>query len=200
MEHACALDNTRDDSAAKHRVGPTIYSISHHLTILHQFESFRLGKGVPSSIVAQKHSHTRSHSRNASMSSSMSSLSLSTSNSTSTKSTNSNDMSGSSFNNTTGNHPAPPSKRNSHHRRRSSVSTRCESAELMGVSVPELPPVTSEDNINLGEKDSIRRRALWALEGKPDVSYSKVEIPELSTPEIEKKMFDFRKHPFQLPP
>jgi hypothetical protein len=70
----------------------------------------------------------------------------------------------------------------------------------MGVSVPELPPVTSEDNINLGEKDSIRRRALWALEGKPDVSYSKVEIPELSTPEIEKNMFDFRKHPFQLPP
>jgi len=86
-----------------------------------------------------------------------------------------------------------PSKRNSHHRRRSSVSTRHESAELMGMTLPDLPPSTSEDNINLGEKDSIRRRALWALEGKPDVSYNKVEIPELSTPDIEKMMFDFCK-------
>lgn len=86
---------------------------------------------------------------------------------------------------------APPSKRNSHHRRRSSVSTRIESAEMMGVSIPDLPPSTSEDNINLGEKDSIRRRALWALEGKADVAFSKVEIPELSTPVMEKMMFDF---------
>lgn len=53
----------------------------------------------------------------------------------------------------------------------------------MGVSLPDLPPSTSEDNINLGEKDSIRRRALWALEGKQDVSYSKVQIPELSATE-----------------
>jgi len=60
----------------------------------------------------------------------------------------------------------------------------------MGVPVPDLPPSTSDDNINLGEKDSIRRRALWALEGKPDVSFSKVEIPELSTPVMEKIMFD----------
>lgn len=63
----------------------------------------------------------------------------------------------------------------------------------MGVSVPDLPPSTSEDNINLGEKDSIRRRALWALEGKPDVSFSKVEIPELTTPVMEKMMLDFGK-------
>jgi hypothetical protein len=63
----------------------------------------------------------------------------------------------------------------------------------MGVNLPDLPPSASEDNINLGEKDSIRRRALWALEGKPDVPYSKVEIPELSTPVIEKMMFDFCK-------
>lgn len=88
-----------------------------------------------------------------------------------------------------------PSKRNSHHRRRSSVSTRHESAELMGVSVPDLPPSSSEDNINLGEKDSIRRRALWALEGKPDLAFTKVEIPELSTPDIEKMMFDFSAKP-----
>ncbi|KAG6919315.1 hypothetical protein DXG01_007448 [Tephrocybe rancida] len=86
--------------------------------------------------------------------------------------------------------PTPPSKRNSHHRRRSSVSTRIESAEMMGVTIPDLPPTTSDDNINLGEKDSIRRRALWALEGKPDVAFSKVEIPELSTPVMEKMMFD----------
>ena len=59
------------------------------------------------------------------------------------------------------------------------------------MTLPELPPSTSEDNINLGEKDSIRRRALWALEGKPDVSYNKVEIPELPTPDVEKMMFDF---------
>ena len=61
------------------------------------------------------------------------------------------------------------------------------------MALPDLPLSASEDNINLGEKDSIRRRALWALEGKPDVSYNKVEIPELSTPDIEKMMFDFCK-------
>jgi hypothetical protein len=62
----------------------------------------------------------------------------------------------------------------------------------MGVAVPDLPASSSDDNINLGDKDSIRRRALWALEGKSDVSYSKVEIPELVSPEAEKCPFDFR--------
>lgn len=62
----------------------------------------------------------------------------------------------------------------------------------MGVSVPDLPTASAE--VSASEKDSIRRRALWALEGKQDdASYSKVEIPELSTPEIERKMFDFCK-------
>jgi hypothetical protein len=88
--------------------------------------------------------------------------------------------------------PSPKQRPNSHHRRRSSVSTRRESAELMGVSVPDLPASKSDDNINLGDKDSIRRRALWALEGKPDVSYSKVEIPELASPQIESSGFNFR--------
>ena len=64
----------------------------------------------------------------------------------------------------------------------------------MGVSVPNLPATKSEDNINLGDKDSIRRRALWALEGKPDVSYSKVEIPELMSPEKENTCFNFREY------
>ena len=62
----------------------------------------------------------------------------------------------------------------------------------MGISLPDLPPSNAEDNVNLGEKDSIRRRALWALEGKPDLSYSKVEIPELSTPQTEKFVSEFR--------
>lgn len=62
----------------------------------------------------------------------------------------------------------------------------------MGITLPDLPASASEDNVNLGEKDSIRRRALWALEGKPDVSFNKVEIPELATPDMEKLMFDFR--------
>lgn len=128
----------------------------------------------------QRHKHSRSHSRNASISSSVSSLPsfMSTSKSTS------------SIDASAGSNPQPSSKRNSHHRRRSSVSTRIESAEMMGVPVPDFPSSTSDDNINLGEKDSIRRRALWALEGKPDVSFSKVEIPELSTPVMEKMMFD----------
>ncbi|GLB33449.1 hypothetical protein LshimejAT787_0103330 [Lyophyllum shimeji] len=162
MENGAVVDNARDEVSAKNR-----------------FESFKFGQGLPSTVV-QKHSHVRSHSRNASLSSSVSSpLPFSTS-----KSTNATDMS-------TPLNSAPPAKRNSHHRRRSSVSTRIESAEMMGVSIPDLPPSTSEDNINLGEKDSIRRRALWALEGKPDVAFSKVEIPELSTPVMERMMFDF---------
>ncbi|KAF8914137.1 hypothetical protein CPB84DRAFT_1811542 [Gymnopilus junonius] len=90
-----------------------------------------------------------------------------------------------------GDDAAAKTRRHSHHRRRSSVSTRHESAEMMGVALPDLPPSTSDDNINLGEKDSIRRRALWALEGKPDVAFSKVEIPDISTPDVEKLMFDF---------
>lgn len=62
----------------------------------------------------------------------------------------------------------------------------------MGISLPDLPPSLPEDNVNLGEKDSIRRRALWALEGKSDISYSKVEIPELPTPQMEKFMSELR--------
>ncbi|KAG8218326.1 hypothetical protein J3R82DRAFT_3940 [Butyriboletus roseoflavus] len=87
----------------------------------------------------------------------------------------------------------PPKRPNSHHRRRSSVSTRRESAELMGVSLPELPTAHSDDNINLGDRDSVRRRALWALEGKPDFAFSKVEIPDISSPDITKPS-DFREY------
>lgn len=69
----------------------------------------------------------------------------------------------------------------------------------MGVSVPDLPVSKSDDNVNLGDKDSIRRRALWALEGKPDVSYSKVEIPELASPEMENSNFNFPSKPSYPP-
>jgi hypothetical protein len=62
----------------------------------------------------------------------------------------------------------------------------------MGVSCVTLPMLStsnSEDNMSLGDKDSIRRRPLWALEGKPSPDgFSPVEIPELSTPEIERRI------------
>ena len=67
----------------------------------------------------------------------------------------------------------------------------------MGMSLPELPPAHSDDNVNLGDKDSIRRRALWALEGKPDMAFSRVEIPDISSPDTVKS-FEFREH--RLPP
>ncbi|KAI6122819.1 hypothetical protein EDD17DRAFT_1473555 [Pisolithus thermaeus] len=147
-----------------------------------RFESFKMGGSAPANTLSKlsKHSHGRSHSRNNSTSSV--SLPIST--------------------------PAPPvpafdfssnthvqsnvlsSKRGSHHKRRSSVSTRRESAELMGVSLPDLPTVHSDDNVNLGDRDSVRRRALLALEGKPDLAFSKVEIPDISSPDST-KAFEF---------
>ena len=68
----------------------------------------------------------------------------------------------------------------------------------MGVSIPDLPPSTSDDNINFGDTDSIRRRALWALEGKSDVPYSKVEIPELSTPVMDNLTCDLCEFSFSV--
>lgn len=64
----------------------------------------------------------------------------------------------------------------------------------MGVSLPSIPISSSEDNINLGDKDSIRRRALWALEGKDARGTFSVEIPELDAPEPPKRTFDFREY------
>ena len=81
----------------------------------------------------------------------------------------------------------------SHHRRRSSVSTRRESAEVMGVALLTLSASNSEDNMNLGDKDSIRRRVLCFLEGKPNPDgFLPVEIPELSIPEIERRISELR--------
>ncbi|KAJ6567228.1 hypothetical protein DFH09DRAFT_1156364 [Mycena vulgaris] len=141
----------------------------------HRFESFKLGLPSPTAPVAPQHRHARSHSRNVSISST---ASLPTPNCTTT------------YDIPPTQSLPPPPKRNSHHRRVSSVSTRRESAELMGVSVSDPSVSPAED---AGEKDSIRRHALWALEGKRDASYSKVEIPELPTP------FDFPTKP-SFPP
>ncbi|KAH9021326.1 hypothetical protein EDB84DRAFT_1565364 [Lactarius hengduanensis] len=159
-----------------------------------RFESFKLG-GAPPAQSTRRHSHSRSHSRNVSISvspalsfsSSFHDISLSSSNSLSSLSQ----------------PPAPTlstTKRNSHHRRRSSVSTRRESAEVMGVTLPALATSNSEDNVTLGDKDSIRRRALWALEGKPSPDgFSPVEIPELSSPEIERRISELPSKP-SFPP
>ena len=38
----------------------------------------------------------------------------------------------------------------------------------MGISLPSILLSSSEDNINLGDRDSIRRRALLALEGQSE--------------------------------
>jgi hypothetical protein len=142
-----------------------------------KLESFRFGN-----VNGHRPAHTRSRSRNMSISS-ISSLSVPPPKLSSPLSEDASDS-------LPGQGLAPSSRRNSHHRRRSSVSTRHESAEMMGVSVPDLPPSSSDDNVNFGDKDSIRRRALWALEGKSDVSFSKVEIPELSSPQVEKLLSD----------
>jgi hypothetical protein len=63
----------------------------------------------------------------------------------------------------------------------------------MGVALPALSTSSSEDIMNLGVKDSIRRRALWALEGKASSDgFSPAEIPELSAPEIERRISELR--------
>ncbi|KAG6333766.1 hypothetical protein ID866_5328 [Astraeus odoratus] len=150
-----------------------------------RFESFKMGGGAPAHTLSKlsKHSHGRSHSRNNNSISSLSSLSISVPAPPS--------IPPPDFSSNTHVLPnGPPAKRNSHHRRRSSVSTRRESAELMGVSLPDLPTVHSDDNVNLGDRDSIRRRALLALEGKPDLAFSKVEIPDITSPDTV-KTFDF---------
>lgn len=148
-----------------------------------RFETFKMGGSAPAHTLSKlsMHSHGRSHSRNNSISS-ISSPPVSTS----TLPVSTFDFSS----NTPVPSNVPPSKRGSHHKRRSSVSTRRESAELMGVSVPDLPVVHSDDNINLGDRDSVRRRALLALEGKPDLAFSKVEIPDISSPDAT-KTFEF---------
>ncbi|VDC06224.1 unnamed protein product [Peniophora sp. CBMAI 1063] len=152
-----------------------------------RLQSFSFGGGAPAA--PSKRSHGRSHSRNTSVSLSLSAAAppvvpgapLSPS------------FSAPSF--PQGHHASNSSlsARNSHHRRRSSVSTRRESAEMMGV---ELPVQDRELNINLGDRDSVRRRALWALEGKSGAdNFAPVEIPVLNTPELERRLFELPSKP-----
>ena len=63
---------------------------------------------------------------------------------------------------------------------------------MMGVTLPELPPSSSDDNINFGDRDSIRRRALQALEGRGDFGSSKpqVEIPDFNSQGVPQKPSD----------
>ncbi|KAI5124770.1 hypothetical protein M0805_005404 [Coniferiporia weirii] len=130
----------------------------------------------------------RTHSRNGSVTSvplSASSSSNSVLSMTSELSTSSSDSRPSSL-------AGGRSRPTSHHRRRSSVSTRVESAEMMGVALPDLPPSSSDDNVNFGDRDSIRRRALMALEGRNNFNFSTstVEIPELSNQGVPQKSFE----------
>jgi hypothetical protein len=82
-------------------------------------------------------------------------------------------------------------KRNSHHRRQSSLSTRRESAEVMGVAAAELRQTSPDE---AGDRDSIRRRALLALEGHSELgAFASMEIPQLASPEVATpKAFVFR--------
>ncbi|KAI9433308.1 hypothetical protein H4582DRAFT_2112897 [Lactarius indigo] len=141
----------------------------------HSSNLFKLG-GAPPAQSSRRHSHSRSHSRNVSVSVSPA---LSFSSSFHDISLSSSHSSSNSISSLSQPPPAPTTKRNSHHRRRSSVSTRRESAEVMGVALPTLLASNSEDNMNLGDKDSIRRRALWALEGKPSPDEIERRISEL---------------------
>jgi hypothetical protein len=89
----------------------------------------------------------------------------------------------------------------SHHRRRSSVSTRRESVDLMGFDPSSLKSVGENDKDNVSK---VRERALLALEGKaprpgkartvpeilPNLGFTKVEIPDWKTPDVERS-FDW---------
>ena len=199
-----AADRIKDDEflADKKRVtsffflASKLYRLTTPLTYATQFDSFKLGKVPPagSSSQLKRHSHSRSHSRNVSISISPSpSLPFSIPSHDSLSSSSYSISSLSQLSST----PATAAKRGSHHRRCSSLSTRRDSADVMGVSLPAISTSSSEDNISLGDKDSIRRRALWALEGKPSPDgFSPVEIPELNTPEIERRISELRTHIF----
>ena len=190
-----SVTNTMDnnDTAERMRVSlvrfhiPYVRLSSLFPVTLSQFESFKLGgpaSTTTNTTLKPTHRHVRSRSRNLSVSSSFS-LPARPADVPAVSSTSSGQP-GAPAN------LSPASKRNSHHRRRSSVSTRHESADLMGVSVANLPLSVSDDNINLGDKDSVRRRALWALEGKSDPNaFSKVEIPDIGAPELSAKKFEF---------
>ncbi|QRV72857.1 hypothetical protein RhiJN_00871 [Ceratobasidium sp. AG-Ba] len=93
------------------------------------------------------------------------------------------------------------SRLSTHHRRRSSVSTRRDSVDMMGFDPATLKSAADNDKDDVAE---VRERALLALEGKtpkpnkartvpeivPHMGFSKVEIPEWKTPDVERS-FDW---------
>ncbi|KAF8605300.1 hypothetical protein BDV93DRAFT_56600 [Ceratobasidium sp. AG-I] len=101
--------------------------------------------------------------------------------------------------------PARP-RPSSHHRRRSSMSTRRESADMMGFDAAALNALRSVDEPIKDDVAKVRERALLALEGKaprpgkartvPEIvpslnlGFSKVEIPDWKTPDVE-RTFDW---------
>ncbi|QRW01899.1 hypothetical protein RhiLY_00896 [Ceratobasidium sp. AG-Ba] len=93
------------------------------------------------------------------------------------------------------------SRLSTHHRRRSSVSTRRDSVDMMGFDPATLKSAADNDKDDVAK---VRERALLALEGKtpkpnkartvpeivPHMGFSKVEIPEWKTPDVERS-FDW---------
>ncbi|KAG9002668.1 hypothetical protein FRB94_003703 [Tulasnella sp. JGI-2019a] len=99
------------------------------------------------------------------------------------------------------NTPIPSSRpaSGSHHRRRSSVSSRRESREMMGIAIDNS---ADEQPVAGGSSVDQRQRALWALEGKKPspvntliLGFSKVELPEWHTPSDEKGSFSWPSSP-----
>ncbi|CAE6522557.1 unnamed protein product [Rhizoctonia solani] len=91
----------------------------------------------------------------------------------------------------------------SHHRRRSSVSTRRDSVDMMGFDPAALNSLKTLGENDKDDVSKVRERALLALEGKapvarartvpeiiPNMGFTKVEIPEWKTPDVE-RTFDW---------
>ncbi|CAE6356928.1 unnamed protein product [Rhizoctonia solani] len=101
----------------------------------------------------------------------------------------------------------------SHHRRRSSVSTRRDSVDMMGFDPAALNALKTLGENDKDDVSKVRERALLALEGKapvakaraipeiiPNMGFTKVEIPEWKTPDVE-RTFDWgaTNRPMSLP-
>ncbi|KEP55360.1 hypothetical protein V565_005910 [Rhizoctonia solani 123E] len=97
----------------------------------------------------------------------------------------------------------PRPRPSSHHRRRSSVSTRRDSVDMMGFDPAALNTLKTLGENDKDDVSKVRERALLALEGKapvakarpvselvPNMGFTKVEIPDWKTPDVE-RTFDW---------
>ncbi|CAE7224704.1 unnamed protein product [Rhizoctonia solani] len=94
--------------------------------------------------------------------------------------------------------PTTRPRASTHHRRRSSVSTRRDSVDMMGFDPAALSSLKTMGENDKDEVSKIREHALLALEGKtptkartvPEIvsnlGFTKVEIPEWKTPDVER--------------